>query len=121
MADERLNTAAIDALFTLSPWGVALLDADKRYARVNERLATMNGAAADAHVGRTPSEVIPGAGTAIESVIAHVLESKLPMIGIEADPPTGAPDGTRGARISLLPIVDAGNAIGVLGIVEVPS
>ncbi|WP_327290062.1 SpoIIE family protein phosphatase [Streptomyces sp. NBC_01198] len=47
--------------------GVAVLDTDLRYVYVNPALAAMNGVAAEAHIGRTISEIAPdvdvGVGT----------------------------------------------------------
>ena len=39
--------------------GIALVDRELRYVQVNRRLAEINGISAEAHVGRSVSEVVP--------------------------------------------------------------
>jgi PAS domain S-box-containing protein len=117
--DGRLDEAALDAVFRFAPFGIAIVDADKRYVRVNERFAVLNGAPAEAHIGRTPREVIPDIAQAVESVLDHVLQTKLPMVDLEVDPPT--PEGLSKkvwTRVSLHPLIDGGDAIGVLAIAQ---
>ncbi|MBD0710322.1 MULTISPECIES: SpoIIE family protein phosphatase [unclassified Streptomyces] len=72
----RENLAAMESLFTQSPIGIALLDPDLRYLRVNDTLARMNGVSAARHVGRRLSEVAPGVNTdALEALMRQVLDS----------------------------------------------
>jgi PAS domain S-box-containing protein len=56
LADER---AQAEAFFRDSPAGLGITDAEGRYLRVNEALARINGATADAHIGRTLDEIAP--------------------------------------------------------------
>lgn len=46
-------------LYRTAPVGLALLDRDLRFVRINEWLATINGKPVEAHVGRTLEEIIP--------------------------------------------------------------
>jgi len=55
--DESM--ALLDALFENLPLGLALLDLDMRYVRVNAHMARLNGAPPDAHVGRQIWDVLP--------------------------------------------------------------
>lgn len=57
--------------------GVALLDTDLRYVYVNPALARINGVAADAHIGRTISEMVPGVDAG-EEVLWQVLADGRP-------------------------------------------
>ncbi len=57
--------------------GVAVLDRDLRYAYVNPTLARMNGAPAEAHLGRTIAEMLPGLD-AREDVLRQVLSDGVP-------------------------------------------
>ena len=114
MTDGRLDAAALDSLFEFAPVGLALIDADKRYVRINDILAGLNGLPAVDHIGRTPREALSKIGDAVESVIEHVLETKLPLVDLELL----APDGDTPARVSLHPVLDGERVIGVLGIVE---
>ena len=65
--------ALLDVIFAGTPAGLAFLDLDGRYVRVNDRLAEINGVPAERHLGRTLDEVLPalpGAGDAIREVAA---------------------------------------------------
>ena len=53
------HLAELEALYRASDAGLALLDRELRYLRLNERLAAMNGAPLEAHLGRTVREVVP--------------------------------------------------------------
>ena len=119
MPTEPLDEATLDALFMVAPVGLALVDANKRYVRINDIFAAMNGVSAEDHIGRTPSEVLPAVGAGVQSVVEHVLESRLPMVGIELEPPSsaGLEEGTS-VRVSLYPLVSNGTSVGVLGIAE---
>ena len=54
------DAALLDILFGSAPVGLAFLDEELRYVRVNGALAELHGVPAQAHVGRTVLEVVPG-------------------------------------------------------------
>ena len=56
-AAER-SLALLDTLFATAPVGLAFLDLEGRYVRINEALAAMNGRSVDEHLGRTIDEVL---------------------------------------------------------------
>jgi len=56
LADQVL----MDSLFCQLDMALALLDHDLRYVQVSNRLAALNGIPSQAHVGRTPMELLPG-------------------------------------------------------------
>ena len=119
MTGLMLEAAALDAMFAAAPWGLTLLDAQLRYVRVNDRLAELNGIPADDHIGKRPAEVIPAVGPAVESVLRHVIHTKLPMVRVKVDlPAPAAPTSEASSQISLFPLVTDGAVIGVLGVVE---
>ncbi|MFI0895082.1 SpoIIE family protein phosphatase [Streptomyces sp. NPDC020983] len=53
--------------------GVAVLDTDLRFVHVNPAMARLNGVPADAHLGRTLSEVVPGVDAGL-GTMREVLE-----------------------------------------------
>ncbi|AKJ06718.1 PAS domain S-box-containing protein [Archangium gephyra] len=67
--------ALLDSLLAATPACLALLDTELRYVRVNEALAAANGAPVEAHVGRTPSEVVPDRASLVEPLLRRVLET----------------------------------------------
>ena len=52
--------AILDAFFESAPVGIGFWDRDLRFLRLNEKLAEYNGLPADAHLGKTPAELLPG-------------------------------------------------------------
>lgn len=64
---ERL--ALLDTLFAYGPLGFGFVDRQLRFARVNARLAVINGLPAEAHLGRPVAEVLG----------ATLWESRLPL------------------------------------------
>jgi len=66
------DRAVLDGLFAVAPVGLALLDTDLRYVRVNPALAAMNGAAAAEHLGRRPADVLGPGGAEVERLLRSV-------------------------------------------------
>lgn len=60
LADESI--ALLDTLFESAPIGIAIIDRDLRYVRVNQALAEMNFTPAADHLGRRPSELFGALG-----------------------------------------------------------
>ncbi|MCY1081202.1 PAS domain-containing protein [Archangium sp. miwbw1] len=85
--------ALLDTLLATAPAGLALLDTELRYVRINEALATANGHPVEAHLGRTVAEMIPDAAPMIEPLLRRVLE-------------TG--EALRGKEFNLVPATDPG-------------
>lgn len=112
---ERIDDVALETLFRARGLGLAMVDADKRYVRINDEFAAMNGASADAHIGRTPREVIPQIAEAVEGVLDHVIQTKLPLLDVEVDPP-GDPSGGSRVRVSLYPLLAGTEVMGVLAV-----
>jgi PAS domain S-box-containing protein len=76
-SDERLDAserALLEALLLEAPVAFALYDVDLRWLRINRALAETNGLPMEAHLGRRPSELLPGGlGEAIEANLREVL------------------------------------------------
>jgi len=74
---------ATELLFERSPLGMALLDAELRYARVNEALAALWRTAPQDMLGQTPEE-LEGAGVAeLQRSVASVVGGAGPIAGME--------------------------------------
>ncbi|MFD5427687.1 SpoIIE family protein phosphatase [Streptomyces sp. NPDC127084] len=102
--------AAMEGLFTQSPIGLAMLDPDLRYLRVNDALARMNGVPAAGHLGKRPSDVAPGAVTrALERVMRQALASGVPVVDVRGTGRTRAdPEHDRTWSCSCAPLLDTG-------------
>ncbi|MBE2318208.1 SpoIIE family protein phosphatase [Solirubrobacter sp. CPCC 204708] len=88
--------AELDAVFGEAPLGLAFVDRDLRYLRVNDALARMNGRAAADHIGRRVQH--PDAVAALERVLA----TGQPVLDIEI-----AVDGHR-FEASYFPVLAGG-------------
>jgi two-component system sensor kinase FixL len=90
-ARETLNE--LEAIYRVMPAGMAVLDHELRYVRVNEMLARINGLPEADHVGRAIREVVPAVSDQAEAIFRRVLETGEPLHGLEFDAPT---PGSRG-------------------------
>jgi PAS domain S-box-containing protein len=91
--EQKQATTLLDALFSQAPVGLAYLDRDGRYVRINETLATFNGLAVEAHPGRHAAEIIPSLWPRIAPAFNHALERGEPVVNREI---VGETAGTRG-------------------------
>jgi PAS domain S-box-containing protein len=76
-AEEALRDrlSEIEAIYNNTPIGLALLDRDLRYIRINAALAEMNGVPAADHIGRVIWDVVPAMRDASEPHLRHVLQT----------------------------------------------
>ncbi|MQS05865.1 SpoIIE family protein phosphatase [Streptomyces alkaliphilus] len=94
LAGIEQELAALDALFTTSPLGIALFDTEQRFVRVNEALSRLHGVAPEDLIGRSVLDVLPEhMGPQIHAVQREVLASGRSVIDLV----TLSPD-RRGAR-----------------------
>src|SRR5712692_4887481 len=82
-ARAREQFAELEQLYRTAPIGLALVGQNLRYVRVNDALAAMNGIPASEHIGRQLRQIIPDAAATVEPLYRQVLESGLPLIGVE--------------------------------------
>jgi len=59
------NLLLLHTVFAQTPAGLAFLDRDLRFLRVNTALAEITGLPVEAHIGRRPDEVAPGVGAEV--------------------------------------------------------
>jgi PAS domain S-box-containing protein len=88
MAQDAARTSAdaleqLDTLVATAPIGIAFLDRDLRYIRVNRAQAAMNGPSPEEHLGRTVYEVMPELAPMLAKLWNSVLESGQPMLEVE--------------------------------------
>jgi len=65
----------LEAIYATAPIGLAVLDRDLRFVRINERFAAINGASVAAHLGRTLREMAPDLTPQAEAVLRRILET----------------------------------------------
>jgi PAS domain S-box-containing protein len=112
---EVRSRALLDAVLDAAPIGIAFLDRDQRFARVNRTLATMNGLPVEAHLGRTPGEVFPGLPSdEMEGAFREVMRTGKPLIDLEVEGETpSAPGKRRNAVSSWYPVSSGSETLGV--------
>jgi PAS domain S-box-containing protein len=91
--ESKQAMTLVDALFSQAPVGLAYLDPDARYVRINETLATFNGIAMEAHDGRLAAEIVPSLWPRIEPAFTHALEQGEPVLNREIAGETAATRG----------------------------
>ncbi|MFE2629718.1 SpoIIE family protein phosphatase, partial [Streptomyces sp. NPDC059374] len=106
--------AALEGLFEQSPVGLAMLGPDLRFLRVNEALARMDGVPAADHVGRSVTDVAPGAA-ALETVMRGVLERGEAVVDHRHTSSAADPARRRTWSCSYAPLLGtAGRRVGVI-------
>ena len=114
-AEDRLREtlAQHEAFFDNSPVGLAMLDLDRRWIRVNPAFAALFGIPAGDHIGKRPQEVVPGAVFHPDPV-AEIRRTGQPIIGYEVRTPTPAfPGEERDLVHTFFPIEVDGELRGV--------
>ncbi|HEV2814118.1 MAG TPA: GAF domain-containing protein [Solirubrobacteraceae bacterium] len=94
--------------------GVALMDARCTFRYVNERMADINAAPRDEHLGRTIDEVLPDLAETVRPLVEQAIASRDPLLAIKVDgsPRVGA---SRRWEASYLPVQLAdGPGVGVI-------
>jgi PAS domain S-box-containing protein len=104
------RTEENELYYQLAPVGLAVVDADLRYVRINEVLAGLNGATVEAHLGRSVREMLPGFAPLLEPLLMQVIKTGEPVVDYEL---TGGrpfvPEETRTCLISMHRVQLAGN------------
>ncbi|MBN0043037.1 SpoIIE family protein phosphatase [Streptomyces actuosus] len=113
----RGSSAVWDGLFARSPVGIAVLDTQLRFLRVNPALEKMNGLPESAHIGRRLSQLLPEVNARdMEEAMQSVVDSGQPVLDRRRVGRTPAdPDHDRVWSCSYVRVEDPGNRpIGVI-------
>ena len=116
-SDTAVAESLLTEVLTRAPVGIAVFDRELRYVRVNEALATMDGAPLGVHPGRRLREITPELADMVEPALRKVMETGETVSGQAVS--TTLSNGTRGHWLaSYFPINGAeGERIGVGAIV----
>jgi PAS domain S-box-containing protein len=118
---ERLAVSALlDNLYETAPIGLAFVDRELRFVRINETLAAINGMPAAAHIGRRIRDVLPSLGDTIEARYRNVFETGQALANVELSGETpAAPGQGRHWLVNYYPVFDAHRAMLGVGAVVV--
>jgi diguanylate cyclase (GGDEF)-like protein/PAS domain S-box-containing protein len=117
---QGTSEALVDALFSNAPVGLAFVDANLRYVKVNEAVAAFAGCSVEEYVGRSVRDLHPDLADKIEPAMRRVLETGEATVGEELSRVLPAqPDGLRHFRIGRYPVRDSkGTMLGVGTVVD---
>lgn len=109
----------LERLYDAAPIGLAYFDRELRYVRINECLAQINGSSVSEHIGRTPRELTPQIGPAVEQRLRSVIETGQPVLAedVRGTVPSD-PERERDWMVTYHPVKSAdGNVQGVTAVV----
>lgn len=110
--------AQLNAFFSNAPVGLAILDKDLRFQRINGPFSQLNGLTAGENVGKDVRDVVKHLAHQIEPVLRKVASSGEPVLNYEVSGPLPeAPETTGRWLKSFFPITREGDAVTQIGIV----
>lgn len=114
-SQEANRLLELEAIYNTTPIGLAVLDRELRFVRLNQRLAEINGISIEDHINRTVREIVPDLADEVEPLFRHILETGEPLLNLEISGETAAQPGVERTWIeSWFPLRDArGQIIGI--------
>jgi PAS domain S-box-containing protein len=96
--EQRVLESAeeLEQLYATVPAGLALIDMDYRFIRVNETVAVINGKPIEEQIGYTVREVIPDLADQVEAILSQVISSGEPTLALEIEAPAPSDPGATG-------------------------
>jgi PAS domain S-box-containing protein len=114
----RQSERLLDGFFSASPAGLAILDQDLCFQRVNETMAAINGVSKQDHLGRSVREVIPDLADQVEPFAKQVLLTGRKTLNHELRGPMPSEEGAVGHWVAnYFPIVGENGEITQVGCV----
>jgi two-component system sensor histidine kinase/response regulator len=107
-AEESLreSEAWLNAYFAASPSGMAMVDSQLRYMKVNQPLADITGVPLQSHIGKTIRETVPQLADILEPLYQEVFATGKPILNFELSGETNASPGElRDWQISYFPLM----------------
>lgn len=113
----RQQFAELEAIYHTAPLGLAVIDRELRFRRINERLAQMNGVPVADHIGRTVWEIVPAVADQAAGILRQVLENGAPVYGELKGVTAAQPGVERIWAESWYPLRDGSGTIVAVGVV----
>jgi serine phosphatase RsbU (regulator of sigma subunit)/PAS domain-containing protein len=109
------SLSLLDTVFATAPVGLAFLDRELRFVRINETMAGFNQRPIEAHLGRTAAEVLGGGAAELEALCRGVRDSGQGVHDLQL---SGAMGGERHWNVSCTPVHGPdGDLLGVSAVV----
>jgi two-component system, cell cycle sensor histidine kinase and response regulator CckA len=100
----------LDSAVESAPFGIAFYDPGLRFQRINAALAAINGASADAHLGRRIEEMLPELAPTVRPILEQVLATGEPASDVLVEGRTPASRTARRWLVTYYPIKRANEA-----------
>jgi PAS domain S-box-containing protein len=110
-------SALFDVVGEGAPVGLAFLDTDLRYVRINAALCAINGRPAEEHIGRRIDEVLPELADVLVPIYRQVLETGEPVLERELTTVARGGGHVRHVLASWFPVHVEGEIAGVGAVV----
>jgi len=99
VTEHRRATETVESqlaeLYEKAPIGLAVLDADLRYVRINRMLADINGLPTSAHIGKTVGQIVPGFELHARTICAEIRKNGRAVTDYEVSGECPAQPGVR--------------------------
>lgn len=113
-SELRDRTAELAQLYRTVPVGLATLDRDLKYVRINQHLADINGHPIEDHIGRRLRDAVPELADQVEPLMHQVLDTGEPTELREVTGRTpAAPNDERTWLIVYHPVTSGSEVLGV--------
>jgi PAS domain S-box-containing protein len=108
----------LDTLMRSAPVGLAFLDQDLRYQRINESLAEINGISVADHIGCSVDEVLPELAPTVVPLFREIMATRKPTLNLEISGETPrAPGQQRDWLASYYPVLASDDRVLGVGLV----
>ncbi len=126
LAEQRagLNDtlSLLDSMLANAPIGLAFVDRNSRFVRVNQIFADLTGGAVSRHLGRTLPELLPKAvAKEMENAVQRVFLSEEPVRNLELNGEGGKPRRPWTWLISAYPVRTTPNQVRWVGIIALDA
>lgn len=111
----RQRSREIETLYETAPVGMAMLDRNLRFLKINRHFAELNGQPIEEHIGRTLQEMLPGLSERMARPIAEVFEQVSAVTNLEVSVRLEG-EGARDFVIDIYPYQEEGivRAVGIV-------
>jgi two-component system CheB/CheR fusion protein len=79
-AEARERLQELEAIYEAAPVGLAFMDPQLRFVRINRQLAEINGLPPSDHIGRTIQDVVPAIVPQVDEVVRRVLDGESTVV-----------------------------------------
>ena len=126
LAEQRagLNDtlSLLDSMLANAPIGLAFVDRNCRFVRVNQIFADLTGAAVSRHLGRTLTDVLPpSVAKEMEGVVQRVFSSEDPVRSLELSGEGGKPPRPWTWLLSAYPVRTTPNQVRWVGMIALDA